>query len=231
MLVKNWMTQPVITIDKLDTIGHANQLMSKNQIRMLPVLFEGSLVGIITDRDLKKASVSANTGIEPPKMAYLNTRVKVGAIMSKEVITVNPDTTVDEVAKILLQKKISGVPVLDEKGELVGIITQIDVFKLMISLTGIEARGTQVAVEITNETGSVKEIADIIRGVGGRIHNLLTSYENVPEGYRHAYFKTTDIASEKLDDLTKQLEAKVKVLYIIEHYGDDKPPKKLLMNI
>lgn len=231
MLVKNWMTQPVITIDKADNIATAKELMSGNQIRTLPVLSDGQLVGIVTDRDLKKASVSEATGIEAPKLAYLNTRVKVGAIMTKNVITVKPNTTVDEVAKILHKLKISGVPVVDDTGSLVGMISQSDIFKLLISLTGIEAEGTQIAVEISTETGTVKAIADIIRGVGGRINNLLTSYENVPEGFRRAYFKTTNIQADRMKELIRQLESQSRILFIIEYFGDETSPQVLLMNI
>ena len=231
MLVKNWMTQPVITIDKSDTIGLATQLMTENRIRTIPVVSEGKLVGIISDRDLKKVSVSGGTGLEAPKVAYFNTRVKVGSFMTKDVITVSPDTTVDEVAKIMMDKKISGIPVVESSGELVGIITQGNIFKLLISLTGIESEGTQVAVEISTETGSVKQVADAIRGVGGRIGALLTSYENVPEGFRHAYFKAYDLNEENVKELIANLEGKVKILYVFEHAGDMTPPKIMLMNI
>lgn len=233
MLVKNWMTQPVATINRSDTIGLANQMIKERNIRSLPVLSEDTLVGIITDRDLKKAYVSEKTGLEAPKVAYLNTRVKVGSIMTKSVITVKPNTTVDEVAKIMLKHKISSVPVLDDAEKVIGIITLSDIFRLLISLTGIEAEGTQIAVEISTETGTVKEVADIIRSVGGRISNLLTSYDvdHVPKGFRHAYFKTFDIAPGKIGDLIKQLETKVKILYIIKHFGDETPPKVHLMNI
>jgi acetoin utilization protein AcuB len=231
MLVKNWMTHSVITIDKSDPIALAKQLMTENKIRELPVVSEGVLVGIVTDRDLKRAFVSESTGLEAPKVAYLNTRIKVAAIMTNDVITANPDTTVDEVAKILLKMKISGLPVVDETGKLIGIITLSDVFRLLISLTGIETEGTQIAIETTTEPGTVRDFADIVRGAGGRISSLLTSYDKVPEGYRHVYIKAIDIAPEKVDDLIKELEAKVKVLYVIEHFGDDSPPKVVLMNV
>lgn len=231
MLVKNWMTQPVLSIDKNDTIGLANQLMSEKNIRALPVLFEGALVGIVTDRDLKKVSVSEKTGLNSPKVAYLNTRIKVRTIMTKNIITVQPNTTIDEVAKILLKKKISAVPVVNESNALVGIITLSDVFRFLISLTGIEAAGIQIAVEISTQIGTVKEVSDIVRSFGGRICNLLTSYDNVPAGYRHAYLKTYDVPSDKIDEMIKKLAEKVKVLFVIEHFGDETPPKVLLMNV
>lgn len=231
MLVKNWMAKPVITIDKSETIGVANQLMSKNEIRALPVLSEGKLVGIVTDRDLKKVYVSAATGIEAPKLAYLNTRVKVGHIMTKDPTTVKPESTVDEVARILRKYKISGVPVVDDQGIPVGMITNSDILGLLITLSGTEAPGIQIAVEIKDVAGSVREVADLIRSVNGRIRNLLTSYEDVPDGFRHAYFKTENIPPERIDELVEKLNAKVKILYIIEHFQDEIKPRKLLMNI
>ncbi|MBU2510656.1 CBS and ACT domain-containing protein [bacterium] len=223
MLVKNWMSQPVITVEVSDTIKLANQLLNKNRIRSLPVLSEGELVGIVTDRDLKRASISETAGLESHEIIYLNTRIELSEIMTENPITVTPETTVDEVAKILLKHKISGVPVVNDSGNLVGIITQGDIFKLLISLTGIEAEGVQIAVQIEDKAGTVKEIADIVRSLGGRIGSLLTSYDDVPDGYRNAYFKAYQVAPEKIDDLINLLKEKAKLQYVIEHLGNNQP--------
>ena len=231
MLVKNWMSKPVISADVTDTIKTANILLAKHKIRSLPVLENGKLVGIVTDRDLKRVSISDNAGLEEHELIYMNTRIKVGEIMTKNPIVISPNLTMEQVAKVLYSKKISGLPVVDDSGRLVGMISQGDVFRLLISVTGIEDKGLQIAIQIKDESGSIKEIADIIRSFGGRVRNLLTSYENVPDGFRNVYFKTSQLDSTRLDDFISELRGKGKLRYILDYPGDNKEAKVLLMEI
>ncbi len=231
MLVKHWMSKPVVTIEATDTIKKAKDLLSKHRIRSMPVMSDEKLVGIVTDRDLKQASVTQSTSMEAPEVAYLNTRIPVDSLMTEDVISVHPDTTVVEVAKILLDKKISGTPVLDESGNVVGMITQGDIFKLLISLTGFETKGLQVAVQISTETGTVKEVANAIRAVGGRINTLLTSYEGVPDGYRNAFLKVYDVEESRIEEMIEILKTKSTVRYVLEYHGDDQPSKMWVMNV
>ena len=112
MLVKNWMSKRVITIDKDDYMEHAMELLKEHNIRMLPVLKKGELVGIVTDSDLKSASASKATSLEVHELAFLISNIKVKEIMTKDPITVPLDYTVEETAEILLWNKINGVPSL-----------------------------------------------------------------------------------------------------------------------
>ena len=137
MLVSNWMSKNVITVDVEDSMQHALKLMKENGIRMLPVLKKGKLVGVVTDRDLKRASASDATTLDIHELLYLISKIKVGSIMSKNLVTVPQNFTVEETAQVLLDNKISGVPVVDQNGGLVGIITQTDLFRVLISLTGV----------------------------------------------------------------------------------------------
>ncbi|MBT7889475.1 MAG: CBS domain-containing protein, partial [Deltaproteobacteria bacterium] len=175
MLVKNWMNQTVISLDVTDSIQTANQLFIKNRIRSLPVLENGKLVGIVSDRDLKKVLVSEDLGMDHNEIVYLNSAIKVKEIMTEDPVTVSPYVTVDEVAQKMFINKISGLPVVDKEGELVGIITQGDIFKLLISLTGIEKKGVQMAMQLKDELDSIKEIVDILRSYQGRVVSMLTS--------------------------------------------------------
>lgn len=231
MLVKDWMSHPVITVEVNDTIKLANHLLLENRIRSLPVTANGKLVGIVTDRDLKRATVSESTGLESHEIIYLNTRIQLGEIMTENPITVSPLTTVDEVAKILLKQKISGAPVVDDEGKLVGIITQGDIFKVLISFTGIESDGIQIAVQIADEPGSVKIVANIVRDLGGRVGSLLTSYDDVPEGFRKVFLKAYNLHLDKVDELVERLKEKSKVRYVIEHFGDDTPSRIVMMDV
>lgn len=217
MIVKNWMSQPVITIDANDSMQTAMKLMKTHGIRMLPVLKNGKLKGIVTDRDLKRTSASDATSLEVHELLYLISTLKVEKIMTPEPITIPFDFTVEETAEVLLKNKISGVPVLDEKGSLAGIITQTDLLRVIISLTGIGRKGIQFGFLLADRPGSIKEVADIIRYFGGRITSVLTSYEKVPEGYRWGYIRVYGIDRNSVQDLKAWLQKKARLLYMVDH--------------
>ncbi|CAB1084201.1 membrane protein [Alkalispirochaeta odontotermitis] len=217
MLVSNWMSKNVITVDAKGSMQDAMDLLKKNDIRMLPVMKKGKLVGIVTDRDLKKASASDATTLEIHELLYLLTKIKVKDIMTKDVITVPPDFTAEETAEVLQQNKISGAPVVDSKGMLVGTITQTDLFRVLISLTGVAKGGIQFGLQVEDRPGSIKEVADIIRTFGGRMVSILTSYDDVPEGYRKVYIRMRRIDRSDLQKLIQELESKAGLLYMVDH--------------
>ena len=217
MLVKNWMSKNVITVEVNDSMHEAMKLLKEHDIRMLPVMKKSKLAGIITDRDLKKASASDATTLEVHELLYLLTKVKVKDIMTKTVITVPPEFTVEETAQVLLKNKISGAPVADADGRLVGTITQADIFRVLISLTGVGNGGIQFGCQLEDRPGSIKEVADVIRQYGGRMVSILSSYDRVPQGYRRVYIRMRSIERSKLQDLIEELESKAKLLYMVDH--------------
>jgi acetoin utilization protein AcuB len=220
MLVKNWMSAPPITIDMNDSMQDAIKLIRENSIKMLPVINKQRLVGVVTDGDLKRASASNATTLEIHELLYLITKIKIKDIMTKDPITVLPDFSVEETAEVLLKNRISGVPVMDVKGLVLGIITQNDLFRVLISLTGVEKKGVQFAFLIEDRSGSIKTIADIIRDYDGRVVSILTSYEQAPAGYRRLYIRAYQIDREKLPQLQKDLKAKATMLYMVDHRED-----------
>ena len=222
MLVKNWMSKKVITIDADDSMQDAMALLKEHGIRRLPVMKKGKLVGIVTDRDLKKASASDATTLEIHELLYLLTAVKVKDIMTKDPITVPPDYTVEETAQVLLEGKISGAPVVDHSGKVVGVITQSDLFRVLISLTGIENGGIQFGLQVEDRAGSIKEVADIVRQYGGRMVSILTSYDQVPAGYRNVYIRMHSIDRAKIEELNDALSQKASLLYRIDHRENDR---------
>jgi acetoin utilization protein AcuB len=217
MLVKNWMSKNVITVDANDSMHDAVKLLKEHDIRMLPVVKKNNLVGIITDRDLKKASASDATTLEVHELLYLLSRIKVSDIMTKDVITVPPDFTVEETAQLLQKNRISGVPVVGADGQIVGTITKTDLFRVLISLTGIASGGIQFALQVEDRPGSIKEVADIIRRYGGRMVSILSSYDQVPEGYRKVYIRMRSVERSKLQNLKQELESKAGLLYMVDH--------------
>ncbi|UCH22240.1 MAG: CBS domain-containing protein [Deltaproteobacteria bacterium] len=218
MLVKNWMSKDVITADVTDSMQDAMGLLKQHNIKMLPVMKKGNLVGIVTDRDLKRASASDATTLEIHELLYLLSKIKVEEIMTKNPITVFDDFTIEEAAEILLKNKISGLPVIDSEKQLVGVITQTDIFRVLISLTGVGKKGVQFAFLLEDQSGSIKTAADIIRKHGGRMVSILTSYERAPQGYRNVYIRMTDIDRTALEKLKAELNQSAKLLYMVDHH-------------
>ena len=216
MLVKNWMSKPVITIDADASMNDAIKLLKNHNIKMLPVMENGKLVGIVTDRDLKRASASDATSLEIHELLYLISKIKIREIMTQNPITVPQDYTVEETAEILLKHNISGVPVVDQYREVVGTITQNDIFRILISLTGAEKKGIQFGIEVEDRPGSIKEVTDIIREYGGRMASILTSYDKAPEGYRRVYIRMYGIDRFKINKLKEAIEEKASLLYLVD---------------
>jgi acetoin utilization protein AcuB len=217
MLVKNWMSKNVVTIDENDSMQDAINLLKQHKINMLPVMKKGKLTGILTDRDLKKASASDATTLDVHELLYLISKIKIKDIMGKKPLTVPFDYTIEETASILLENNISGVPVVDYDKQLVGIITKSDIFKVILSLTGIAKKGIHFGLRVKDIPGSIKEVADIIRNYGARMASILTSYEDVKHGYRNVYLRAYGIDRSKFKSLLSDLRNKADLLYYVDH--------------
>ena len=217
MLVKNWMSKEVFTIDIHDSMRNADRLMKELCISRLPVMKKGKLVGIVTDRDLKRASASDCNSLEIHELHYLLEETKVDEIMTRDPITVPPDYTLEEAAEILLNNKISGVPVVEDNGQVVGIITQTDLFRAMVSITGVGKSGIQFGFLLEDRPGSIKDVADVIREYGGRMVSILSTYQRAPKGYRKVYIRMYEIDRMMLAMLKADLKTKAIVFYIIDH--------------
>ena len=131
-LIKDWMTPDPITIGPDTTLPEADRLMKECGIRRLPVVENGRLVGIITLGDVREASPSNATSLSIYELNYLISRLTVGSIMTQDPITITPDTSIEAAARLMLEHKIGGLPVVDGT-RVVGIITESDIFRLLIT--------------------------------------------------------------------------------------------------
>ena len=217
MLVKYWMHENVLTVEPKDSMQQAIKLIKKHKIRRLPVVENGKVVGIVTDRDLKRASASDATTLEIHELFYLISTINVEDIMTRVPITVPMDYTIEETAEILLNNKISGVPVVDHEGRLRGIITQTELFRTLITLTGLSKRGIQFAFQMEDRPGSIKETADIIRKYGGRVISILSHCGRVPTGFRKVYIRAYEIERSELEQLKEELKRSADLLYLVDH--------------
>ena len=218
MLIRYWMNKPVVTIEKKDSMQRAATLMKENQIRLLPVVDKSKLCGILSDRDLKRASASDATSLDVHELLYLISKIKVADIMTRDVVTVHQDWTVEEAADLLLERKISGAPVVDDQGQLCGVITQTDLFKATLYITGLKKAGVFKLPFVLEDTpGSIMEIVNVIREFGGRMASILSTYERAPAGYRNVYLRFYGVSRDRIDDMLKILKAKAKLRYMVDH--------------
>lgn len=217
MLVKYWMSKTVVSVTPEASMQDAIYLMKEKNIRSLPVIKKEKLVGIVTDGDLKKASASDATALEIHELLYLLNKIKVKDIMTRDPITVAVDYTVTETAEILLKNKINGVPVVDHKGQVVGVVTQTDLFRVLIALAGAGPSGVQIAFQVENKPGTIGMLTDIIRSYGGRMTSVLTSFDRAPSGYRRVYVSVDIAENTRLERMIEMLEEKSRPLYVIDH--------------
>jgi acetoin utilization protein AcuB len=166
MLVGERMSHPVITISQDIPISEALNLMKREHIRRAPVVKEGKLIGIVSDKDLLNASPSPVTSLSIWEMNYLLSKITVKDVMTKNVLTVSEDTPIEEAARIMADNKIGGLPVTRD-GEVVGIITETDLFKIFLELMGAREAGVRVTVLIREQRGQLAKLAGAIANAGG----------------------------------------------------------------
>jgi acetoin utilization protein AcuB len=208
------MTTDVITIGEDSSMMKASLIMKEKKIRCLPVVNKkGELVGIVSDRDLKDAAPSKATTLDVYELNYLLSSIKIKDLMTTNLAYARPDETVEFAAILMLENKISSLPVINDKGALIGIVTQTDIFKVLINIAGVYTGGIQFAFSLEERPGSIKEAADMIRSHGGRIVSILSRHEHTEEGRRNVYIRIGPLPEDKLRNLVKELEEKFVVFY------------------
>jgi acetoin utilization protein AcuB len=218
MPVKDWMSKDLVTVEEDTSIMKASRIMKQNNIQHLPVLRQGRVVSIVSDRDLKEATPSKATTLDIHEMYYLLDKVTVKSLMPANLYTIAPGDTVERAAAVMLKNHISALPVVDAKGALAGIITKGDIFRAFVSISGIHQGALAMGLELPDQPGSIKTVTDVIRAHGGRIASILIGYEGAPEGSRHVFIRAKDIKDEPA--LLKELQAKSTVLYFIHEQVD-----------
>ncbi len=130
-LVRDWMISDVITIEPHTTLPEADRLMVEMQVRRLPVVKNGHLVGIVTRNNLREAAPSDDIALNIHELHFLIARLTIARVMTVEPITISPKATIAEAVELMYSHKISGLPVVDENKALIGIITESDIFRMI----------------------------------------------------------------------------------------------------
>jgi acetoin utilization protein AcuB len=208
MLVRERMTPNPIVVHLDTSFEDALQLLREKKIRRLPVVDkQGNLVGIVVEKDLLYASPSPATSLSVFEVHYLLSKLQVKDVMTKRVITVGEDCPLEEAARIMVDHKIGSLPVLRGK-QVVGIITETDIFKIMAEALGGREKGVRIALRVPNEKGVLANLAGKIAEVGGNIVSLAV-FLSGDEKHREITFKAQDAERDALVKAAEKSGAQV----------------------
>jgi len=202
------MTPNPITVTPDLSIAEAMEWMKRENVRRFPVLNKaGKLIGIVTDDDLLHATPSSATSLSMWEVSYLLSKVTVKEVMAKDVITIDDDCPLEEAARIMADKKIGGLPVMRD-GQLVGIITESDLFKVFLELFGAREKGVRLTVLAPYYKGSLAEISTAITKEGGNILAMNVFLGEDPSNWG-CYLKVSEITRDDLIAAVEPLVEKV----------------------
>lgn len=207
MLVGERMTRPAITIGPEVPVPEALALMKKERIRRLPVVERGKLVGIVSDKDLYNASPSPATTLSIWEISSLLGKLAVREIMTRQVITIAEDTPLEQAARIMVDSKIGGLPVLRD-GHVVGIITETDLFKIFLELLGAREAGVRVTLLLQERKGELARLTRAIYEAGGNIVALGTFTGEDPSN-RGVTVKVAEVPRDALVEAIRPVALKI----------------------
>lgn len=213
MLVKEWMTKEVLTVTLDTSMMKASRLMKENRIGRLPVVDDaGRVAGILSDRDIKESSPSKATSLDVHEMYYLLSEMKVKDIMTKNPVCARENDSVEGVALTMMGKRFGGMPVLDAAGKLCGIITDSDIFKVLISITGVKTGGIQLAFELANTPGTLRPVLDALREHAAGVVSVLTSQDEKTT-LRRVYVRLRPLDAEHEARVVEAMRSRFPLIY------------------
>lgn len=178
MLVGQRMQRDVVTVTPGTSVTGASRLLQEHRIRHLPVVDRGRLVGIVTDRDIRRVLPSPATSLEVHELLYLLDRLTVGEVMTGKVITVTPETPTEEAARLLVEHRIGCLPVL-QGDRLAGILTETDLLAALAEVLGIRKASARLEVVVEDAPGSLPAVCTAIAAKDGEIVSLFGARASV----------------------------------------------------
>ncbi|MFH7319786.1 CBS and ACT domain-containing protein [Desulfurivibrio sp. D14AmB] len=212
MLIEDWMAKNVLTVDENTSLMRATRIMKENAIRRLPVVSHGKLIGIVTDRDVKDASPSKTATLDIHELYYLLSEMKVKDVMTASPLTLRGKDSLELAAVIMLEDKISGLPVVDDSGHLVGLLSETDVLRAFVRSTGIKDGARRYTFDLPDSPGSVTRVVETLRRFEARVISVLTSFEDAPEGMKRVSIRVTVADQAVAEELDRELLANFTVV-------------------
>ena len=207
MLVGERCSCPVITVSPDMPIMDALEMLKREGIRRAPVIKKGKIVGIISEKDILNASHSPTTSLSVWELHYLLSKVTISEVMSREVTTVSEDTPIEEAARIMSDENIGGLPVM--KGDqLVGLITETDIFKIFLELMGARQVGVRVTALLPEKRGQLAILTQAIASAGGNFVAFGQVCGDDPSN-RMVTFKVSDLTEDQVRKITEPLVEKL----------------------
>ncbi len=205
MLVREWMTANPRTASADTPVMEAMQLLREGGFRRLPVVRDGKLIGIVTDRDLKEATPSKATTLSVYELNYLLSKLQVKDVMKAPVITVRANDAIENAALLMEEHRVSGLPVLEE-GRMIGILTITDLTRAFVSFLGMREGGTRVTVDLPDEPGVLARVAE-----AGPPSNIVAAVTTgVQQGHRRRLvLRVTGDDADGFPDRLRQLGIEV----------------------
>lgn len=201
MLVRDWMTADPQTVTAATPVMEAMQKLRDGGYRRLPVVRDGKLVGIVTDRDLKEATPSKATSLSVYELNYLLSKLTIKEVMTAPVMTIGPEDAIEEAALMMESHRVSGLPVVDH-GKLVGILTITDLLRAFVRFLGLREGGTRVTIDLPDEPGVLVRAAEA--APPSNVVAVVTA--GVSEGHRRRL--VLRVAGEDADGFPERLKAK-----------------------
>lgn len=205
MQVREIMSPNPTTVTLDTSVADAFQIMKERNIRRLPVVEKGKLVGIVTLKELSEASPSRATTLSIFEINYLLSKTKIKDILPKgqKVITIEADTPIEIVAVVMRENKIGAIPVM-ESGKLVGIVTETDIFDSFINILGVNRSGTRIDLEVEDRMGVLAEVSSLIAEFKINIQNIVS----IPRKNKDIFELIIRIDTQEPNDLIEALKAK-----------------------
>lgn len=206
MFVEDIMTASVTTINQEDSLLNMQQIMKNTGLKRIPVVNdEGRIVGIVTDSDVSLASPSDASTLSKYEACYLLDRIKVKDVMTKNVKTIFASSGLADVANVMYKYNINSLPVVDESGNLCGIVTDTDVFRALVDIFGLNQKSTRITLDVTDRVGV---IADIGKRFADRDINIISffSSENKENGIKE-YTVTANLEEAGMDIIAELKDA------------------------
>lgn len=198
MLVRERMTSPAVTITPETPFQEALKLMRDKKFRRLPVVDSaGKIVGIVSERDMLHASPSPATSLSVWEVNYLLWKLKISDIMTHNVLTLQQDTPIEDAANLMVTHKIGGVPIVDDSGKVVGVITETDIFRAFVEMLGGGEHGLRLMVQVPAGSGTLAKLAGKIAEQGGVILSV-GSMNREADGAREVIIKVKGVTKDKL---------------------------------
>jgi len=175
MLVRDVMTYNVVTIPSSTPVLEAERILEFHRFERLPVVDKGKLVGLVTKDDLLKASPSPATSLSRGELLYLLSKLTVGEIMKKKVVTISPDTTIEQATAVAQANRVGCLPVVED-GRVVGILTTNDIFyRILNPLFGIGEKGSRIIVYGAGEAESMQKVITEVNKLGINLKAAFTA--------------------------------------------------------